>query len=494
MPVSGLIQLRNATLEDHSVRVGGGAATVGSSFGASLTGKFALDFWPTTSVQRTIVVDDNGAIWKDDGSGGGWATLVTGLDTSGVPFLYEGGAEAAGNNRKLFYCDRVNSVRVLSGDGAAMTVISAGAADWAGANQPGGGVIHEGYNWMFGNANAPHTIYRSLQSNHEDFTTTAYSLRVFPGEGERLVAGLSYKGVLILWKYPKGVYMVDTSDANSANWRVIRVGTPGAAGPANVTPIEDDIMWVAPDGSWHLVSATTATGSVRAEDLTARKLASFARENINLAQLASAQLLYYSHKQEVILACSASGQTARNRRLHLDLNRRTEIGERWIWWDRDRNEAFFLRKVSEIATPAFINNAGQMYLLDRTDRNNNGAAYTFEVFTRDSDFAEIVPGWQGRYKNFRFIQLEYDPRSTATITMEIYADGALLHTITHSLTAGAAALPQVLPFVLGTGSLLSTIRRRIRGRARRVGVRIYSSTVNADISLTRLLLGLEAGE
>jgi len=33
VPIGGLIQLRNATLEDHSVRVGGGAVLVGSAFG-----------------------------------------------------------------------------------------------------------------------------------------------------------------------------------------------------------------------------------------------------------------------------------------------------------------------------------------------------------------------------------------------------------------------------------------------------------------------------
>ena len=195
-----------------------------------------------------------------------------------------------------------------------------------------------------------------------------------------------------------------------------------------------------------------------------------------------------------MLACNGAGQTAKNRRLALDLNRRTEIGERWVWWDRDRNEAFFLRKVSEVMTPAFIDNVGQMYLLDRTDRNAGGSAYTFEIFTRDSDFAEIVPGWQGRWKNLRFIQFEYDPRSAATVTVEIYADGSLLQTISLTLTAGAAALPQILPFTLGTASLLSSIRRRLRGRARRVAVRITSSVVNVDISFVRLLIGMEAGE
>ena len=494
VPLGGVIALRNATLEDHSFRTGGGAAKLGSAFAAQ-SGQAAIDYFPDISTQRTVVSADDGAIYKDNGSGGGWAALVTGLTTSGqVPFFYTAGAEGAGDARHLIHVDRVNAPQVLDDDGAAMGAIAAGPAAWTGANQPGFGVIHQGFNWMGGAANDPHRVHRSTQANHEDFTSSAYSLRVFPGEGERLVAGLTYKGVLLLWKYPAGVYAVDTSDNSDANWRVIKVGSPGAAGPANVVAMEDDVMWVAPDGTWHLISATTATGSVRAEDVAARKLGSWHRDNIALNRLAWAQMVYYSHKQEVQLGCSGSGQTAKNRRLHMDLNRRTELGERWIWWDRDRNEALFLRKKNEIHIPAMVDNVGQVWELDQVDRDAEGAAYTFEFFLADTDFGPIMPGWQGRYKNLRFLQLEHDGKSAATVTVEVYGDGSLLQTISQTLSGGPATLPQTLPFTLGTGSLLTTPRRRLRGRARRVGVRVTSSTVSADVSFTRMLLGLEIGE
>lgn len=484
------------TLEDHSLRVGGGAALVGSAFGGgTVAGVEAIDYWPDTATQRTVVAGDNGSVYKDDGAGEGWVVLVSGLTTTDwVPHLVPGGAEAAGRNRKLFLFSRVNSVRVLSADAATMSAIASPPTDWSGANQPGFGVVHEGYLWGGGNANAPHTIYRSLQADHEDFLGTVYSLRVFPGEGERLVGGLSYKGVLLLWKYPDGVYAVDTSDATPANWRVIKVGAPGWAGPRNGVAIEDDVVWKAPDGTWHLISATTATGSVRAEDIAARKLGRFIGEQFNLSRMQFAQLIYYAYKQEVMAGLSAIGQTAKNRRLHLDLNRRTEIGDRWIFWDRDRNEALFLRKVSGIQTPAMIDEQGRLWNLDRTARNANSVAYTSEWFTRDSDFGELVPGWQGRYKNLRFVQLEYDPRSSATHNLQVYLDGDLAQTVAMTLSATGATLPAVLPFTLGTGGLSITPRRRLVGRGRRIAFRGTSSVLNEDISLTRLLVGMSVGE
>lgn len=497
MPLGGLINVRNLTLEDHTWRTGGGATRLGSTLGATVTGLAALDFWPDTATQRTLVYGDDGALYKDNGAGGAWVTLASGLTTSGaIPMIYEAGAEAAGRNRKAIFPDRANSSRVLSGDGATAAAIASPAADWAGTNQPGFGVQHQSFNWMGGNANAPHTIYRSTAADHEDFLTSPYTLRIFPGEGERLSAGLSYKGVLLLWKYGRsgGVYAVDTSDANSANWRVIKVGTAGAAGPLCVVAMEDDVAWVAPDGTWHLISATTATGSVRAEDIAARKLGAFHRENINLARLDRAQMVYYAHKQEVQLACSAIGATAKNRRLHLDLNRRTEVGERWVWWDRDRNEAMFLRKRDEIHIPAMVDNVGQVWELDRTGRDAAGSGYTFEVFMADTDFGQVVPGWQGRYKNLRFIQLEYDGRTSSTVTVEVYGDGALLQTLSLALTASGPTLPVALPFTLGIEGLALTRRRRLTGRARRIAIRLSDATVSEDVSIARILLAMEVGE
>jgi len=498
LPLGALIEFRNATLEDYTWRTGGGASKLGVTFGAARTGKVAFNFWPDADTERNVVVDDIGQIWKDDGVGGVWTLLHTLATTvSFHPFLVPGAAEVSGSNRKLFYFDGVNDPRYLDGDGAAMTALASPAADWTAGNvnrQPSFGVPHQGYMWAGGNKNSPNRIYRSSLTDQTSFGASPYSLPVFPGLRQRLVGGRSYKGVLLLWAYPSGLYAVDTSDPSDANWRVIQVGSPGAAGPMNMSEIEDDIMWVAPDGSWHLVSATTATGSVRAEDLTSRKLGSYVREQINVGQLVDAQMVYYPNKQEIMLACAAQGQTTKTRRLHMDLNKRSEVGERWLWWDRDQNEALFLRKIDEVMTPAMVDNVGQLWLLDRTARNKDGSAYQFSWFLKPSDFSEVIPGWQGRTKNLRFLQLEYDARSAATHTVEVYADGDLIQTIVFTLTGSGATLPATLPFVLGSETLLVTQRRRMTGQGVRISLRGTSTAVNEDVSISRVLIGLELGE
>ena len=46
--------MRNVSLEDHTFRTEGGAFSLGASIGSA--GRASLDYWPTTSQQRTVTV------------------------------------------------------------------------------------------------------------------------------------------------------------------------------------------------------------------------------------------------------------------------------------------------------------------------------------------------------------------------------------------------------------------------------------------------------
>ena len=492
IPLGGLITLRNATLEDHTWRMGGGAVKLGDAIG-TLTIQAAIDFWVNATTQRTLVALSDGSLRKDNGSGASWASLASGLTTSGqVSHWTLGGQESAGRARKAFHCDRVNAVRVLSGDGASMTTLANPPADWSGANQPGFSLVARGALWAGGNANAPHRLYRSLVADHEDFLTFPYNLEI-AGPGERLVAGLPYKGGILLWKYPEGVYFVDLADPSDQAWRYYQVGQAGCRGPCNAALVEDDVIWIDPNGGWHAISATQATGSVRASDLSMRKLGSWFRDTVNRDEFATAQLVYYANKQEVPFACAGQGQTAKNRRVVLDVGR-PEQGARWHYWDRDRNECLFLRKVAGVQRLAMGDAVGQLWMLDDATRSADGAGYSFEWFLKDTDFSEVVPEWSGRKKNLRFLQLEYDPRGTSTHQVSVYADGVLRQTIAFTLDPRGAVLPVTLPFVLGMETLVATPRRRLRGHGTRIALQGLSSAPNQDVSIARVLIGLEAAE
>ena len=494
VPIGAYKTLRNATLEDDSLRTAAGATALGSSVGAVALGA-GIDYWPDVATQRTVVFDaTNGTIQKDDGLGGSWASLVSGLTTSGaVPQFVIGGQELAGLEKKLFYCDRVNAVRVLKSDAAAMSTLALPPLDWTGSQQPAWMCQHE--RWVFGggNLNAPKTVYRCKGDEHENWRDFAWTYLV-TGDYERLVAARSYKGGLLLWGYPEGAWFLDTSSDDDKAWRAVKVGTSGASGPENSAQIEDDVLWVAPDGSLHLISATNATGSARASDISYEALGAFIPSNINVAQLATAQLIYYQNKQKALLACHGRGGTAKNRAIEWDVAKVRELGGRFIYHDRHRNESLFLRKVSGVATPHFGDAAGQVWTMDRPTRSDDGTGYTLEWALTDEDFARIYPGWAGKKKNGRFIQLEYDPRSTATHTIQAIRDGRHTQNIPFDLASEPGALPQTLSFTLGEAILTPTRPKRLLGQARRWGFKGTSSGAGKDISLTKLILGLELAE
>lgn len=493
IPTDGLITLRNATLEDMTARTGPGAAIVGSAIAASLVIQAAVDYWPDPDTQRTLVSVGDGTLRKDDGTGGGWSTLASGLTTSGqVPMWAVAGAELAGRSRKAFHADRVNAIRVLSGDGASAAAIARGAPEWTGTTQPAWVAPAGGALWAGGLASFPTALYRSLPQDHEDFITRPYVLFV-DGRIERTTAALAYKGGLLVWGFPEGLWWVDLREANDGLWTVRQIGSAGAAGALTAAPVENDVLYVDPTGGWHLVSLVGAEQTPRVSDLTQRQLGRWFRDNINRGQLHLAQLVWDGTTQAAHLACADQGQTQKNRRVVLDLALRDPAGggERWGYWDADRNEALFLRKISGVPVLHLGDASGQLWRLDQAARNRNGSGYVFEFFTRDTDLGEISATFRGRKKNLRFLQLLYDTQSTGQLTVEVYHDGVQKQSVTFSLRPGPPVLPVTLPFTLSDQAMLLSARKRLTGSPTRLAFRVVSSQVNFDVSLAGLLIGLE---
>lgn len=504
VPLGGLAGLRNATLEDGTWRTGAGATKLGVAIGQSVMA--AYDYFPDVVTQHLLAAGADGKLYKDDAGGAGWVAAASGLGvTNSVPHFSVGGNEAVGRARRAFFADRVNVPQVMVGNAAAFTAISNPHSDWAGLNQPGFFALGQGYNWAGGNLNNQHLIYRSKIGDHEDFKTDPRVWILGPDQNEdRVVGGLFYKVGMVFFKYPEGVYFMDMRDPDDTQWHPQRVAIPGAAGPRCFVPWEDDVLWISPDGSWHSLNATQATGSFRASDFSYKKLGQFAKEQINLALLEQADVVYYSDLRKVILSHAAIGQTTKNRRLELDLTQREEVGDNWLTWDRDRNETLLMRRKpggGGRSVPVIADETGQFWSLDARDRSKNGAGYRFEWFLRDTDFGQLLQGFSGRPKNLVFLQLIFDPVSKATHTVELWIDGRKRQTITFTLGGGGIVLDDPLRAVLqpfspgtatfGSSTLRPTPRRRLKGQAVSLALRGYSTGNREDVAIAKILIGLK---
>lgn len=499
IPLSGLIQLRNTTLEDNTLRTGPGAAKFGSAITGAPKILRAIDYWSDESTQRAVVMANNGTLYEDNGAGAGWTDItgVGALTVSGaIPHFSRGGRETTGVSTALFYSDGINQERVRRGTGA-FAAIASPAPEWTGANRPRGFLINQGYNWAWGNPSLPHHLIRSLDTAHENFTTTRFAAPIFPGheDGLYVSCSLNFKGFIIVWKFPSGVYAYDTRDADPTKWYAIHLGNAGAPGPGCACVAENDVLWIDVTGGWHLLSATQEAGSMRAEDIAYRKLNRFIPDQISRTMLTRAQLIYVADRQKAILACAAQGSTTLNRRLVLDLNNKAEVGERWTFDDRDTNECVFLRRESDNVQRLMMgDDVGQLWKLDQDARNKDGAGYTFEWWLADSDFRQMIPSLAGKKLNGAYLAVGYDPRSNASHTIRVWRDGSQKQSIVYSLSGGTNTLPLTLPITFGAETMLQTPKRRLRGGARRWAFQGVSSVTGADISLAGLLIGLVPGK
>lgn len=498
IPSTFFLEATNISYETGAISKEGGSAKYNAS---AIAGTPRIiggwDWWPGATTQRMIVAASDGKIYKDSGTATFPVTLKTGLTTTDVvPVFVEGGYEVAANSRKLFTFTGINPVQVLAADGAITTNLATPPADWAGTNQPIGGCIHEARLWGYGNINDPHRLYYSTTTNHEDFTSAGSgSVSVYSGEGERILAAVSFKGALIVWKRPYGVYLVDTSSATIANWRVSRLTqSVGIASPRGVVIIDDDVLYQDKDGNFQLLSATADFGDLQSRNLS--KLVLFdelLRSKINLSRLPFAQAVYYSAKREAHFAMAGSGFSVNNRQVVIDFS-----GEqpRFRLSNKDVSESLWVRKDSNLI-PRLTSgdNAGFVWNLDQTTKAKDGTGYISKFQTAHTDLSESEPTLMGRQKILDFLELSFQTKGDWNFFVDVVCDGRVTQSLAYSM-AGPSAKFGTAKF--GTSQFGSTsmanIRKRLVGTARRISLIGRNSAAGEDFSISKAVFYFRQGD
>lgn len=265
------------------------------------------DWWPSPGVHRTICAFADGSVRKDTFPDCTFSTtLTTGTAFPTIQFV-EGGREVAANAKKLFmFLGPNRGPGYLADDGATILSFTANAADWSAAgNKPTCGAVHAGRLWAAGNVNDTHRVYYSTTGTHDDFTGAGSgSLSIFPGEGQKIVAMASYKGLLIIWKYPLGIYYVDTSDPTVTNWKVKRItNAVGGVSPNGWAAVDNDLVFLSGQNDLFSLSSVQQFGDVLPRSLTqlagATDYISGNLIPLGTSQAGAAQLAYYAPKREL---------------------------------------------------------------------------------------------------------------------------------------------------------------------------------------------------
>lgn len=483
-----LLEATNVSFDGGTIRKEGGAVAYSTSALAGLPPILAgVDWRPTSTTRRQVIYDGNGNQWMD-GDDGTFATSIgAALSTSCNPVWVPAGEEAPGNNRKLFLFNGVNIPYVLNGTASSLSTFSAPAADWSSGNPPICGCVHDSRLWVIGG----HRLYYSQTTNHENFTGSGSgTISVFPGEGHYGIQVVSFKGLLVVFKYPYGIYAVNTTAVDPTDWTVSRISRSiGGASPHAAVPIEDDVLFLSANGQLQLLSGIQEFGSLGSRDVGyLHRLDPFVNANVRIGHLTKAQGVYYPTRREVHYAVPRSGSSVNNARLVVDFN--LSGTPRFRWSPRDACPSIWTRRDGDNDLKLMIgDDVGKVWMLDYTTRTKGGSGYTGSFQTAHNDL-----GAPGVRKEGRWLEVMMEPDGTWTVSCDVIWDDATHATISLNPTIGGTGLGG---FILGThalgGTVVATIRKRLPGGGRRLSLKFYNSADGSDFNISRALVGFQTG-
>jgi hypothetical protein len=426
------------------------------------------------------------------------ATNLGTLDP-GTHFI-TGGNEVPNNTRRLFiYTNGVSQLAMMTGDSAAVSAINRPSPDWS-TTYPTFGLIYQGRHV----AVLQHTIYISKLADHTDFTTSATDgtgasqFPIFPGEGDGIIGATVYKGALLLFKKPYGMYMFQWNGGDLAtvgNVSLSKISDNFAlSSPHAVQQIINDLVGGSSSGSLFSQNATNAFGALEAGDVLVRaQVRNYFRQNFDYAGNPPMHSAYYAEKFLAMFTGRDVGSNPQNRILMYDAG---GASPRISVETKDQPTCMWTRKdTNTVPRPYYGANDGYVYAMDQGTWNVNGAAYTGEFQTPYIDMSFADPKLADKAKLFDFISVTYQPIGNWSFFIDVFIDGKFVQTVEFAMKQSAAALDS---FVLDKDSLggartALVLRQPLKScTGKAISFRIYNSQLNQSFTIERLTVSFRA--
>lgn len=340
------------------------------------------------------------------------------------------------------------------------------AADWSTTEYPSIAFTHNFR--MLCATTLTSIVYMSSPNDHTVFASTQPNTRimdVFPGDNRNISAGVSWRGRAYIFKNERGIYYIEDSDSNIANWRTIKVtDAVGVAGPGCVVAYEDDVIFLATDGYFYSLSDIQTLGQKSIKPILPAELSDFIRFELSFDKMPLTKGIYYAAKRQIWFSLFGSGSPPyANRRLILDANLPGKI--RILWSERDEMACLSTRRNSGILNPIWGDSDGYVWVGDQAARNKDGSGYLgqfetppFSIFPSDDRFA-----------NLKELNVTFKPKGAYDLSLEVHADDALVQTLTLSQqSTGSPTGSFSLDADVVAGDVIGTTVVPLEGEAQRV--------------------------
>ncbi len=469
-----LVDMESLTFEHDTWRKDGGAKKINTTEISSTPKVIMLhDFVADDGTQELVAATSDGK-FITVGTGGIVKTLSTGHGTNKMTVAAEG---SSGGTKGLYLVNGNIDMHVYTG-GASSAVISDKVADWT-TDKPEWMFQHESRMWVGGKK---HTAYGSVADTMQDFVNTGkQTFTIYPGEGEKLVGGISWNGRAYFFKYPRGIYYLDDSDNDTAKWKMKRMSRyVGAAGPGCIVEAANEVFFLSPDGYIHALSAVQEFGDAKASAILPNEMGTFLREELEFTLLNRTQSTFYATKRKVMFAATLLGDTDNKLIFGVDLHRFDAV--QGFKSTRDVCTALSVRRdpTTKIEAPVIGDDVGFVRQWDTVARNVDGAGYSSSFTTRD---VELFPNGTRR-GNLRELEIEFAQSGNWKVDVDVIRDGVFSEKVSFTQSGAGATLGSFVlgTDVLGTDVLLNS-RKTIKGDARRVKLEGSNDTADEDFSI-----------
>lgn len=451
-----------------------------------------FDWWDTPTSQHLITATNTGEIYKEVGGNVDAIQLRRQLTGGAVApkFVQSLSPGTGAVSRQFFFFNGFDPPQVAVGNPGAlsMAAISAAPADWLVAGKgPVSGIIHQGRLWGFGNANQPHTLYVSLPANHQDFTATPQIFSADSSLGDRVWSAAEFQGVLYVFKYPRGILFLDDSDVTITNWsmKTKSEGLGCAPTPHAVLPMDDDVLFMAADGQFHLLSAVQTLGGTRVSSLSyALGLSKWIREHLDLTALNRTLSVWHAQKKIAYFYVPSVAGGGLVYTLKFDFGAiQTGGPTRFSYSLRDGVTGAALRRDTDTILKPIFAETEKIYLTEREARVKGAAdGYTGSFQTPHHDCSSVEtsaavgsPDLGTKNKIFEHLELTFAPVSAGELTVEVYVDFVLRETLTYDATQ------------------LSERKRLHVGDGNTISLKVTNSTADEDFKLLGATVWFKAG-
>lgn len=503
--ISSLTRAKNIRFDGYTWSKAGGIAPINATGIANTpTCVGGYSYRPTTTAQRIITAWTDGNIYREV-SDVITANTLTNAHTFTSPVVFvEGGQIENTANKHLYMFSTSFAPKYLDGDAVTTTNIAGPSTDWSSVF-PGAAIYHDSRIIAFDHATYPHSIYPSALSSHGEFrildsNSFATGSRIFdigPGQGDRIAALYSLlPEFMYAFKYPFGIYKVDTSDWTGYGLPHALVRSDvGMVGPFGVTKVGNDVWFISTTGRIYSLLALSQTEDPSDADITRQlQLSDYITSDVDLTRLKWARLVYNESRKELWYIYTSKDADTNDHALVFDLNdpQRIKVSQETrgqyfnATWTRVNSTNGDIQLLTAGA------GTGKVYTLD--DSNyviDTNTAYTGEFWYPETDFGFVSPELGAKVKHFQSLEIYVLPTGDYDMTFEFFIDGVSYKTETVNLGSSGAVFGEAV-FDTDTFGGQNAVPKKItiNGTGRQLSIKGYNGGENENFKIVKLAVSL----